>query len=158
MSFAIELPEWFELIKVFHLPAEKPLAKMRAKAFKLGEHIKFYNPQKEEEDAVKAEVLKQMAGSGPAEGPLFVSIIFYIPRPKADYGTGKNAGAVKPSAPYFHIKKPDEDNLSKFYKDVMNKIVYSDDAQVCGCFTWKQPSKNGGTVIKIYRLHKPETG
>jgi hypothetical protein len=35
------------------------------------------------------------------DGPLRVVFTFYRPRPRSHYGAGRNAGAVKPSAPQF---------------------------------------------------------
>ena len=37
------------------------------------------------------------------DGPVSVTVDFYLPRPKSHYGTGRNAGALKPSAPAEHL-------------------------------------------------------
>ena len=37
----------------------------------------------------------------PIDGPCHVEIDFLFPRPKSHFGTGKNSGRIKPSAPHF---------------------------------------------------------
>lgn len=155
MFYQMPIPFWFKLKHVFHITSEKPLAKKRPKAFRMGEHIRFYNPQGKDEKYFRYHIKQQMLKKEPLEGPIFVHMVFYMPRPKGDYGTGKNSGILKASAADYHIKKPDEDNLSKFVKDAMNGIVYRDDSQVVGAFTWKEYEKNGGTVIRVYSLLSP---
>lgn len=62
--------------------------------------------------------------------PIILNAEFYIKRPKAHYGTGKNANVIKPNAPHKHVKKPDLDNMLKLVKDAMTGIFWHDDNQV----------------------------
>ncbi len=66
----------------------------------------------------------------PFAGPISISIACLFPRPKYHYGTGKNEGKVKDSAPDKHTKKPDLDNIVKSIKDGLNKVAWRDDGQV----------------------------
>src|SRR5690625_7364878 len=45
------------------------------------------------------------------------SVQFYLPRPKSHYRTGRFAGQLKPSAPLFHVTKPDSDKLLRAIND-----------------------------------------
>jgi Holliday junction resolvase RusA-like endonuclease len=63
-------------------------------------------------------------------GPIALGITFYMPRTKSHFGTGKNAGTVKPSAPTYHTAKPDLDKLVRCVKDALTGIAWKDDAQV----------------------------
>lgn len=63
-------------------------------------------------------------------GPLAVRMMFYFPRPKGHYGTGKNAGKLKASAPAEHTKKPDALKLSRGTEDALTGIVWRDDSQI----------------------------
>lgn len=63
-------------------------------------------------------------------GPVAISVTFYLPRLKGHYGTGKNAGTVKLSAPTYHTSKPDLDKLLRCVKDALTGIAWKDDAQV----------------------------
>lgn len=71
------------------------------------------------------------AGLSPLAGPLQLEVVFYFPRPKSHYGTGRNAAVLKPSAPLYHFIAPDEDKLRRAIGDAMKGIVYVDDSQIC---------------------------
>lgn len=64
------------------------------------------------------------------EKPIAIGLIFYLPRPKAHYGTGKNADRLKPGAPTEHALKPDVDKLARAILDSLTGVVYFDDSQV----------------------------
>lgn len=72
------------------------------------------------------------AGSfrGLLDGPLRLELVFWMPRPKGHYGTGRNAGKVRPSAPRFPAVKPDVLKLARAVEDALSGIVYRDDAQI----------------------------
>jgi hypothetical protein len=55
---------------------------------------------------------------------------FYFARPISHYGTGKNAGIVKASAPQFHVQAPDESKLARCVEDCMTETVWTDDKLV----------------------------
>jgi Holliday junction resolvase RusA-like endonuclease len=103
----------------------KPIAKKRPRFVRRGKFVTTYSAQKEEEATVKAIIAAQV--NKMLEGAIEVDIIFWMPIPKA---TTKKMRATM----YYHTKKPDIDNLAKFYMDCMNGIVWNDDAQVV-CLT-----------------------
>lgn len=112
---------------ILEIPGE-PQAKMRHRMTKRGHS---YNPQSEVERSIQWEIRRQLPdGYEPTKQPLILEIEAHFPRPKSHYGSGRNANLLKPSAPGRHTKKPDADNISKIYKDCMNKLVYLDDSQV----------------------------
>lgn len=64
---------------------------------------------------------------------LVASLQFYFERPKAHFGTGKNAGVMKPQAAFLRPgggKYGDLDNLIKLVKDALSAVAYHDDAQI----------------------------
>ena len=69
----------------------------------------------------------------PAEGAIAVKVTCYFARPKSHYGTGRNEGKLKASAPEYPISKGrnDLDKLLRLIFDAMTGIVYVDDSQVC---------------------------
>lgn len=72
----------------------------------------------------------------PLLGAVQVTILFAFPRPKSHYGTGRNAGTVKPGAPLFHAGRPDLDKLTRAVLDGLTQGgAYKDDGQVAalGC-------------------------
>lgn len=66
----------------------------------------------------------------PWRGPVMLTLVFYMPRPKGHYRTGKNAELLRESAPVHHAVKPDLDKLLRAVKDGLKGVVYLDDAQV----------------------------
>jgi Holliday junction resolvase RusA-like endonuclease len=59
-----------------------------------------------------------------------VDLGFYFARPKAHFGTGRNAGAVLASAPRRMIVMPDVDKLARCALDALTGVVFKDDAQI----------------------------
>ena len=107
----------------------KPIAKARPRFARKGNFVKTYSIQGTEEGRFLFEVQKQYQKE-PFVLPLVVSFVFMIARPKGHFGTGKNKGLLKKSAPEFHSGKPDLDNLIKFASDCCNAVVWTDDAQI----------------------------
>lgn len=72
------------------------------------------------------------AYSGPViNHPIELHILFYLPRPKNHYGTGRNEGILKDNAPTLHTKKPDSTKLLRAVEDALTGIIWRDDSQVC---------------------------
>ena len=67
-----------------------------------------------------------MAGARLLEGPLRLSVVFTVARPKSHYG----ARGVLPSAPARPTVRPDVTKLLRAVEDGMTAIVWRDDAQV----------------------------
>jgi Holliday junction resolvase RusA-like endonuclease len=69
----------------------------------------------------------------PAAGPVALHVLVVRSRPKSHYGTGRNAGVLKASAPGLWVTtKPDLDNYVKTAQDGLNGVAYQDDGQVGG--------------------------
>lgn len=139
---------------VFTLPGD-PIAKQRHRTVRNGKHS--YNPQKKLEGNLQTEMVLAL---GPhfnvTNKALILTFDAYFPRPKSHYRTGKNSHLLKGSTPLHHVYKPDYDNLVKFYKDVMNSIIYKDDCQVVGVGEGRKhyidKSETGYVRIKLISL------
>jgi Holliday junction resolvase RusA-like endonuclease len=66
----------------------------------------------------------------PAIGPVAVSFTFRRTRPKGHYGSGRNAGTLKPHAPRFPTTAPDALKLARSLEDALTGVAYVDDAQI----------------------------
>lgn len=64
------------------------------------------------------------------DGPLRLKLVFYRPRPANHYGTGRNQGVVKGSAPKYPVGRPDVLKLARGVEDALSGILYMDDAQI----------------------------
>ena len=63
-------------------------------------------------------------------GAVALDVVFVFPRPRSHFGTGRNAGQLKPSAPIYCSTQPDLDKLVRAVGDAMSGIVFRDDALV----------------------------
>ena len=64
-------------------------------------------------------------------GPISMSVVFVMKRPKSDFGTGRNSNKLKKSARMYPTTRPDlSDNLMKALCDVMNDFIIEDDKQI----------------------------
>ena len=106
-----------------------PTAQKRTKFYRAGRFVRATDPSKVDKRDF-ASVAKLYAPEEPFECQVELTVRFYFSRPKSHYGTGKNSKRLKASAPNFHTKKPDIDNLVKFVLDSLNKIYWRDDSQV----------------------------
>lgn len=108
-----------------------------------------------------------MVGRGELlDGPLLLELTFWMPRPKGHFGTGRNAGSVKGSAPRFPIVKPDVTKLVRAVEDALTAVVWRDDAQVVTQTAQKaygEPARVEVRVIPISQtevqtVHAPQRG
>ena len=60
-----------------------------------------------------------------------VGVWFIYGRPKSHYGTGRNVGVVKASAPYYKASAPDLDKLQRALGDALTQAgILRDDALI----------------------------
>jgi len=85
-------------------------------------------------------------------GAVAATFRFYFPRPKCHFGTGRNAGTMKPDAPAFVTKAPDVLKLARNVEDALTKIVYADDAQITQEFLSKHWGEPARCEVKIETL------
>lgn len=104
-----------------------PIALKRHRMTKTGHS---YDPSKNDKADFLAKCMEHKPDT-PITGPINLTIIFYMPRPKNHYRTGKHAGELKDDSPYWHTGRPDIDNLLKLIMDSLNGIFWRDDAQIC---------------------------
>lgn len=131
----------------------EPIQKNRPRAGKRGKKVVIYSDQKGVEQMWIACLVAQIPfGFESLKGPVSVDCVFYKSRPKSHYGTGKNAGKIKKSAPALPLTTPDLDNYEKFAWDCMNKIIYLDDGQVTDSSEKKRYSEQPRTEITIQTL------
>ena len=130
-----------------------PTAQGRPRARSAGKFIQVYDdPKSRRAKRTMATIIQEKAPPKPLDCPLQVDLNFYLPRPKGHYGSGRNAGRLKSSAPAHHTKKPDIDNLRKLVMDAMTGIFWRDDSLVCKGTTTKEYSDRPMTKVFIKRL------
>ncbi|HLM89272.1 MAG TPA: RusA family crossover junction endodeoxyribonuclease [Streptosporangiaceae bacterium] len=102
-------------------------------------------------DAVRTEAQRaQRAEDGPMFGAVLVVIVFRLARPKGHYGTGRNAGTVRSSAPAHPSGKPDVDKLARAVLDGLTEgSAFKDDAQVVSLQVTKVYAERTGADITV---------
>ena len=85
-------------------------------------------------------------------GPVELSLDFSFVRPSSHYGTGRNAGKLKASAPKYHLQKPDVLKLTRAVEDALTKIVWYDDCQIVVEGIIKCWGANAGVTVRIQTL------
>lgn len=97
-------------------------------------------------DAIAAA---QAAYQGPKiMGPVFVTARFYFGRPKGHFGSGRNAGRLKLTAPTYYASAPDLDKLQRALGDVLTQAgLILDDRLIV---KWIEP-------VKLWTLRAPRT-
>lgn len=67
----------------------------------------------------------------PLDGPVSVSAEFVFARPSSHYGTGRNIGKLRPSAPAWKASAPDVDKLARALFDALTDAgVVRDDSRI----------------------------
>jgi len=72
---------------------------------------------------VRDAALAAMPGDWqPLTGPVVIGVTFYFPRPRSHYGTGRNAGTLKPSAPTAPTSRAHGD-IDKLVRSTLDALV-----------------------------------
>ena len=75
-------------------------------------------------DAMREQGFAQVRGGG-----VELSVVFYVPRGKGHYGTGRNEGVLKATAPARPAVRPDVDKWLRQVLDALKGAVYHDTAR-----------------------------
>ncbi|MGF0163132.1 RusA family crossover junction endodeoxyribonuclease [Streptomyces koyangensis] len=82
--------------------------------------------------AMRREIARH-SGWRPLTGPLDASMVFSFARPKGHFGTGRNAGVLKASAPSRPAVMPDLSKLARSTEDAITTARgYEDDSLLVG--------------------------
>ena len=109
---------------------------------------------------VAAAARDAMVGRELLTGPVAVTAIVRLPRPKGHYGTGRNAGRLRPSAPLWPTSRRlgDADKHARSALDALTGIVYTDDSLVVALHVYKHyadATHPVGARILIDSLERP---
>jgi len=129
----------------------KPLAKARPQFSSAGGKFRTYTPKTTAtfENLVRLEASKHF--KVPLNGCVYVSIVFYLPRPQHLIWKTKPMHAIHTD------KRPDIDNLAKSVIDGLNGIAFKDDGQISILHLYKlyhAGNKGPRTEIEIKKLEE----
>lgn len=96
-----------------------------------------------------ASAAREAYGGDLLNGPVSLHVRFLFPRPRSDYGTGKNATKLRSSAPLRMTKKPDVSKLVRAVEDALTGVLWRDDSQVCDLHAGKGYGEPARCVISV---------
>jgi Holliday junction resolvase RusA-like endonuclease len=138
----------------FFVPGD-PKGQPRARAFAMNRGgktmVRMYDPATAEgwKNAI-AMAAKAHCPFPALLGPLRISEHFVFARPRSHFRTGRFAGVLRDDAPYYHVGKPDRDNLDKAVLDALKMLgFFKDDCQVCSGELLKTYGDKPGCSIRI---------
>lgn len=85
----------------------------------------------------------------PSERAVSLILALTFQRPKTHYGTGRNSGRLKDSAPKYMLSEPDADKCQRAVFDALTSVVYRDDKQVVHVSATKMYGENPGVHVTI---------
>lgn len=98
---------------------------------------------------------RAMDGRKRFESPLYVELTIVRARNKDHFGTGRNAGVLKASAPLFPNVMPDVIKLTRGTEDALTGVVWRDDSSNIVMHVEKVYAQEGepaGALIRIWTL------
>ncbi len=125
---------------------------VKGKGEKLHVSIVDANTKTKPWQAVVAYNASQVYDGPLITGPIRLTIWFVIERPKGHYGTGRNAGKLKPSAPVLHSQTPDVLKLTRAIEDALTGVIWKDDAQICDEALWKRWGERHKMTVMIEQV------
>ena len=99
----------------------KPIAQARHRVVRRGNFVASYDPQAK----LKAQALLQAGYQQLLHPPILCELTAYMPIPKSYSKKKKEELRGQP-----HSKRPDVDNIAKFYLDTFGGVCYEDDGHV----------------------------
>ena len=100
-------------------------------------------------DAI-AYLQAEWRGRGPITEPVSLDVAFDFARPASHYGTGRNAGVLKDSAPSAKATAPDLDKLCRALGDALTQSgVLRDDALIVEWVARKQWARKPDAWLRI---------
>lgn len=127
-----------------------PNSQKRHRHLRVGNFTRSYDPSSTEKEDFLYKSIYENKPAAPITKPISLLIFFYMPRPKSHYGTGKNSGILKKTAPLFHTNTPDIDNMQKFVLDSLNHVYWKDDKQIYNVSAEKLYDENPRTEIHMF--------
>lgn len=134
----------------FRVPGD-PQSLKRHRHFNRGKFVQTYDPSKGDKADFLAIAMANRP-EAPLDEPLEMLLTFCFSRPRAHYRTGRYAHLLKDSAPVWHTKIPDADNLIKFVCDSLNGVFWRDDSVICSVNAEKLYGEAPYTHVDVRRM------
>lgn len=107
-----------------------------------------YDPQKKEKELLRWKIRGEIISSL-IQGPIKLSMQFSFSTPSR---LSKRTVQEIKDGSYYHMVKPDIDNLVKFYLDTLTGVIWEDDRQIFSLSASKEYAQSPLVLIKILDL------
>lgn len=122
-----------------------PIPWMRPGRRLINGQVIVYDKQSKLKEQVRWQ-LRSKFNHEPLATPVAITFTFFMPIPKS--ASRKMREQMELNAVH-HMKRPDVDNIAKFYMDCLTGVVLVDDCQVWKMDTQKRYSSNPKTVVEL---------
>lgn len=92
------------------------------------------------------------------KAPLAVEATFYKGRPVSHFGTGRNSGVLKGSAPAFPAVVPDATKLWRALEDDLTSVLWHDDSRIVSQLVRKRYGDVSGARLRLWELPSKVSG
>jgi len=126
----------------------KPKAQPRPRFRRCGSFVNTYDTAKADKEVVQ-QIVKLKYKPSIIKPPIKMKLVAYMPIPKSLSNKKKEELLGE-----YHTKRPDLDNIVKFYKDALEGICYKDDSHISHEVSKKVYDKNPRVEITFLSLCK----
>jgi Holliday junction resolvase RusA-like endonuclease len=112
-------------------------------------------PGKDWRGTVASAGTEAMDGAEKFDQPVYVEMTFLRERSSSHYGSGRNAGFLKASAPLYPATRPDVLKMARAVEDSLTGVVWRDDSRVvCGPNekVFAAPNEPIGVEVRIWLM------
>jgi Holliday junction resolvase RusA-like endonuclease len=125
----------------------RPYAKQRHRVGTIRGRARAFNPPENELFEHLVRTLAAPVFRAPIEGPVRVVVVATF-APPASWSARRRAACLGQP----HAQKPDADNIAKAVKDALNRLAWTDDAQVAELTVRKLWGEIEGTRVEVTAL------
>jgi Holliday junction resolvase RusA-like endonuclease len=125
----------------------RPYAKKRHRVGTIRGRARAFNPPENDRFEHVVRTLAASVLRAPIEGPVRVVIVATFAPPASWSGTRRATAIGTP-----HASRPDADNIAKAIKDALNRLAWTDDAQVAELTVRKLWGEIEGTRVEVTAL------
>lgn len=127
-----------------------PIPKKRARTFNNHGRVVTWDSQDKLKEGCKWQLRSQYREE-PVGMPVILDVTFFMPIPKS---TSKVKQRAMINGTFYHMVKPDVDNLTKWIGDILNGVVIKDDSQIVEIHAKKIYSTKPGTHVRIIPIEQ----
>lgn len=129
-----------------------PVAQKQTRFSARGGIPRAYDPSKKDLERIRWQI-RPFAPKDPILGPIALTLIFFMPIPKATSKAKRDQMRRRIILP---VVKPDADNLAYLVTNALKELIYKDDNQICEQHIYKVYDELPRTEIIVKTIQTAE--